>query len=100
MRWTNRLWRDLIPETSLTVTIHENDGMLRAEVQQLPECCVSGSSMDELQRSLAEAISLHFADPANGGRAGVRFWQKVGEVGGATSDHEHKIDVLVSPANS
>jgi hypothetical protein len=100
MRWTNRLWRDLIPETSLTVTIHERDGMLQAEVQELPDCSASGASMEELQQSLAKAISDHFLDPANGGRAGVRFWQKVGEVGGAESDPERKIDVLVSPATS
>jgi|HubBroStandDraft_4_1064222.scaffolds.fasta_scaffold2859986_1 hypothetical protein len=56
--------------------------------------------MEELQESLAKAISDHFMDPENRGRAAVRFWQKVGEVGGATSDPEHKIDVLVSPASS
>jgi predicted RNase H-like HicB family nuclease len=95
MRWTNRLWRDLMPETSPTVIVHEEDGTLRAEVTELPGCSASADSMEKLQVALADAISLRLSEPGNESRTPVRFWQKIGEVEG-DSDPRHGIDVLVS----
>jgi predicted RNase H-like HicB family nuclease len=95
MGWTNRLWKDLVPETSLTVTVHEHDGSLWAEVKELPDCVASGASMAELQEALAEAISVYFSEPGDRARTPIRFWQKTREIEG-DADPRHGIDVLVS----
>jgi predicted RNase H-like HicB family nuclease len=99
MRWTKGLWRDLMPETSLTVTVHEKDGSLWAEVTELPGCVASGDSMPKLQKALAEAISDHFSEPGTKARTPIRFWQQVGQVEG-DADPDHGIDVLVSSTAS
>ena len=95
MRWTSRLWRDLGPEAPLTVTVHEENGGLRAEVEEFPGCSVTGDSMEHLQEALAEAISRRISEPGDSTPARFRFWQKIGETEG-DSDPEHRIDVLVS----
>ncbi|HXQ58784.1 MAG TPA: hypothetical protein VN799_01765 [Acidimicrobiales bacterium] len=95
MRWANRLWRDLVPETPLTVTVHRDGDTLRAEVEELPGCSASGDSMQTLQEALAHAISEQVSEPGHPAQARIRFWQKIGEVDG-NSDVERRIDVLVN----
>jgi len=46
-----------------TVRIHEEDGSLWAEVEELPGLFVSGSDEDELQEALEEAIGLYLSTP-------------------------------------
>lgn len=40
----------------------ENDGMLWAEVEELPGCFASGSDMDELLEAAAEAIGMYLSE--------------------------------------
>lgn len=48
-----------------TLLIHdEQDGMLWAEVEDLPGCFASGADLDELLEAAAEAIGMYLADPA------------------------------------
>ena len=50
-------------EPTYTLTVHdEDDGMLWAEVLELPGCFASGADMDELLEATAEAIALYLAD--------------------------------------
>jgi hypothetical protein len=95
MRWTNRIWRDLVTETPLTVTVHRENGKLRADVEELPGCSASGDSMATLQEALAEAISEQVSEPGHRAQARIRFWQKIGEIEGSP-DPERRIDVLVN----
>ncbi len=89
MRWANRLWRDLGPETPLTVTVHRENGTLRAEVEEFPGCSASGDSMETLQEALAQAISRQVCEPVAPGQAKIRETE-------GSSDPEHRIDVLVN----
>lgn len=43
--------------------IHAEDGSYWAEVDQLPGCFASGSSVDELLEALREAVSLYLSEP-------------------------------------
>ncbi len=95
MRWSNRLWRDLMPEPPLTVTVRREGRTLRAEVQEFPGVVASADSMEKLQEALAQAISLRVGEPGNGAPTRVRFWQQIGEVAG-DADPRHRIDVLVT----
>ena len=40
------------------VTIREEDGMLWAEVEQLPGCFTSGENIEELEEALFEALQM------------------------------------------
>jgi predicted RNase H-like HicB family nuclease len=42
----------------------EHDGMLWAEVEELPGCFASGTDMDELLEAAAEAIGMYLGDAA------------------------------------
>lgn len=46
----------------------DDDGMLWAEVEELPGCFASGESISELLEAITEAVSLYLAQP--GGAAG------------------------------
>src|SRR5688572_19393842 len=51
-----------------TLRIHdEQDGMLWAEVEDLPGCFASGADMDELFEAAAEAIGMYLADSPSDG---------------------------------
>lgn len=52
-----------------TVVVHddEGDGMLWAEVNELPGCFASGATLDELREALEEAISLYVTDEPDKG---------------------------------
>ena len=52
-----------------TVTVHdgEDDGMLWAEVNELPGCFASGETLDQLREALEEAISLYVTDDPDRG---------------------------------
>jgi len=85
-----------MPETTLTVTVHEeDDGSLWAEVKDLPGCFASGDTMEELQEALAEAVSLYLSKPGHRANVQLSFWKKVGETTEGDADPE-KIDILVS----
>lgn len=46
-----------------TLRIHdENDGMLWADVEELPGCFASGSDLNELLEAAAEAIGMYLSD--------------------------------------
>lgn len=48
-----------------TLLIHdENDGMLWAEVEDLPGCFASGVDMNELMEAAAEAIGMYLVPPS------------------------------------
>lgn len=49
-------------QTPYTLLIHDEDGMLWAEIQELPGCFASGADMDELLDAAAEAIQMYLAD--------------------------------------
>jgi predicted RNase H-like HicB family nuclease len=49
----------------LTVNVHEEDGMLWGEVEELPGCFASGRDLSELADAVKEAIQLYLA-PAPG----------------------------------
>lgn len=40
------------------VKVHEEDGMLWAQVKQIPGCFASGEDLGELQEALMEAIQM------------------------------------------
>jgi len=46
----------------LTVRIRQEDDGYWADVEQLPGCFASGSSLDELAEALSEAIQLYTQD--------------------------------------
>lgn len=47
-------------ELSLNVRIHdEGDGVLWAEVLELPGCFASGETVEELREAVAEAVGLY-----------------------------------------
>jgi predicted RNase H-like HicB family nuclease len=46
---------------TLTVEIHQEDGILWGEVVELPGCFATGEDLDELAEALGEAISLYQA---------------------------------------
>jgi predicted RNase H-like HicB family nuclease len=47
-------------ELSLNVRIHdEGDGVLWAEVLELPGCFASGATVEELREAVAEAVGLY-----------------------------------------
>lgn len=41
----------------------EGDGMLSAQVKELPGCFASGSDMDELMEAAGEAIAMYLEGP-------------------------------------
>lgn len=41
--------------------IHDEDGYLWAEVEELPGCFAAGRNMEELKEALEEAISIYLA---------------------------------------
>ena len=43
-------------------TLHEEDGMYWAEVEELPGCFASGKDLNELQEALIEAIEMCLTD--------------------------------------
>lgn len=60
-------------QTPYTLLIHDEDGMLWAEVQELPGCFASGADMDELLDASAEAIQMYLADAPAAERNVVPF---------------------------
>lgn len=48
--------------TEYIARVHEEDGLLWAEVLDLPGCFASGDSLDELRESLEEAVVLYLSD--------------------------------------
>jgi predicted RNase H-like HicB family nuclease len=44
---------------TLTVEIHEEDGVLWGQVVELPGCFATGDDLDELAEALGEAIALY-----------------------------------------
>lgn len=48
-------------ERTVTIAIHEEDGALWAEVLELPGCFATGSTPQELQLALEEAVSLYLS---------------------------------------
>jgi hypothetical protein len=44
---------------TLTVEIHEEDGVLWGQVVELPGCFATGDDLDELAEALGEAIFLY-----------------------------------------
>jgi predicted RNase H-like HicB family nuclease len=49
-------------DVQLTVRIRQEDDGYWADVEQLPRCFASGSSLDELAEALSEAIQLYTQD--------------------------------------
>jgi hypothetical protein len=47
---------------TLTVEIHQEDGILWGQVVELPGCFATGEDLDELAEALGEAISLYQAE--------------------------------------
>jgi predicted RNase H-like HicB family nuclease len=47
---------------TLTVEVHEEDGVLWGHVVELPGCFATGTTLDELMEALGEAIALYQAD--------------------------------------
>lgn len=45
-----------------TLVVHEEDGSLWAEVQELPGCFISGDNLDELKEAAQEAIETYLTD--------------------------------------
>jgi predicted RNase H-like HicB family nuclease len=46
---------------TLTVEVHEEDGVLWGQVVELPGCFATGDDLDELAEALGEAIALYRA---------------------------------------
>jgi predicted RNase H-like HicB family nuclease len=44
---------------TLTVEVHEEDGVLWGQVVELPGCFATGDDLDELAEALGEAIALY-----------------------------------------
>jgi predicted RNase H-like HicB family nuclease len=44
---------------TLTVEIHEEDGVLWGQVVELPGCFATGEDLDELAEALGEAIAVY-----------------------------------------
>jgi len=42
-----------------TAEVHEEDGMLWAQVRELPGCFASGADLDELKAGLREAVAMY-----------------------------------------
>jgi predicted RNase H-like HicB family nuclease len=49
-------------EQNYTVRVHSEEGMLWAEVLELPGCFASGENESELLEALAEAIGMYLSD--------------------------------------
>jgi predicted RNase H-like HicB family nuclease len=47
---------------TLTVEVHDEDGVLWGQVVELPGCFATGETLDELTEALEEAIALYQAD--------------------------------------
>ena len=47
---------------TLTVEVHDEDGILWGRVVELPGCFATGETLDELAEALGEAIALYQAD--------------------------------------
>jgi predicted RNase H-like HicB family nuclease len=47
---------------TLTVEVHDEDGILWGRVVELPGCFATGETLDELAEALEEAIALYQAD--------------------------------------
>jgi predicted RNase H-like HicB family nuclease len=47
---------------TLTVEVHDEDGVLWGRVVELPGCFATGETLDELAEALGEAIALYQAD--------------------------------------
>jgi predicted RNase H-like HicB family nuclease len=47
---------------TLTVEVHDEDGVLWGRVVELPGCFATGETLDELMEGLGEAIALYQAD--------------------------------------
>ena len=47
---------------TLTVEVHDEDGVLWGQVVELPGCFATGETLDELMEALGEAIALYQAD--------------------------------------
>ncbi len=52
---------------TLTVEVHDEDGVLWGQVVELPGCFATGESLDELMEALGEAIALFQADSSQAG---------------------------------
>ena len=62
-------------EREFRVLVHEEDGAYWAEVDGLPGCFASSTTLDELREAIVEAISLHLSDeltPSSGPPASRR----------------------------
>jgi predicted RNase H-like HicB family nuclease len=62
---------------TLTVEIHDEDGVLWGQVIELPGCFATGENLDELTEALSEAIALYQAETpsapsVNNGPSGQR----------------------------
>ena len=64
-----------------TVAVHQEDGTLWAEVEELPGCFATGRDLAELEEALVEAITLYQQDtdaaPARHGRLTVAAKPKI-----------------------
>ena len=50
----------------LTIHVHRgDDGLLWADIDELPGCFASGDDMGELTEALNEAVSLYLSEPGN-----------------------------------
>lgn len=49
-------------ERRVTVRVHDDDDGLWAEVLEMPGCFAAGETIEELNESLREALSLYLAD--------------------------------------
>jgi predicted RNase H-like HicB family nuclease len=47
---------------TLTVEVHDEDGVLWGQVVELPGCFATGETLDELTEAVGEAIALYQAD--------------------------------------
>jgi predicted RNase H-like HicB family nuclease len=57
--------------TEYHVTIHEENGMLWGEVDELPGCFASGRDLAELEEAAIEAISMYLHEGEGEGGAGA-----------------------------
>jgi predicted RNase H-like HicB family nuclease len=59
---------------TLTVEVHEEDGVLWGQVLELPGCFATGDDLDELAEALGEAIPVYQSEnpPAAGRRTPSR----------------------------
>ena len=64
-----------------TFAVHQEDGTLWAEVEELPGCFATGRDLAELEEALVEAITLYQQDadaaPARHGRLTVAAKPKI-----------------------